>query len=288
LRWSLLNARLTGSFSYYVAAQKNSMETTAQTIITQLQNFTDGLTILATQAGSGVPSGSYSALAVIGGTNAADTIDNDAHGFDAEMIFNPMPNWRWSVKFSRMLNKNSNVQERTFAYFDERIYPLRTRLPGTAVLPTTGKTLSEAFLDFDREFNTIKYSREGTLAQRLSEWSGSLVTNYSFRQGRLKGFSVGGWFRYNSEPYLNALLNPVTGVFTGKYVRGPRRTMAGLNLGYTRKLMAKLELDVRLSINNLLARDAHEAFQADATTGVITSVRPVAPRSWALTTGIKF
>lgn len=288
LRWSMLDGKLTGSFSLYEAAQTNSPDFQAQTIITQLATLVEGLDILASQPGSGVPVKGYNALSVVGGTNAVDTLDNESRGFDAELIYNPTPNWRWSVKFSRSLNTNTNVQDRTLAYFKEKIYPLKSALPATAVIPGSGLTVADSFAKFDQEFNTIKYSREGTLSQRLSEYSVSAVTNYSFRRGTLKGFSTGGWVRFNSDPYVSALLNATTGAFTGKYVMGPSRTLVGVNVGYTRKLSRKLAFDVRLSMSNCFNQDGFEPIGADAKTGAITGVRPLTPRNWALSTTFSF
>ena len=288
IRWTLLNGKLTGSFSLYEAAQTNSPDFQAQTIITQLATLTDGLGILAAQAGSGVPVRDYNALKVIGGTNAVDTLDNTSHGFDAELVYNPMPNWRWSVKFSRSINKNTNVQDRTLAYFNEKIYPLKAILPQTAVIPGSGQTVADSFVKFDQEFNTIKYSRDGTLSQRMSEYSAAAVTNYSFRGGRLKGFSVGGTARFSSEPYVIALLDATTGAFTGRYVMGPDRTLIGVNLGYSRKLGRRVICDLRLSISNCFNQDGFEPIGADAKTGVITGVRPLTPRNWSLSTAFRF
>jgi iron complex outermembrane recepter protein len=288
VRWSLFNGQLTGSVSYYEASQQNIPDFQAQTIITQLENFTSGLDQLAATPGSGVPVGNYKSLDVVRSTNSIDTLDNTAHGLEAEIVYNPSRSWRIALKAARFLNSNTNVQDRTLAYWNEKIYPLRSSLPGSAVLPTTGDTITEAFEDFDQQFNNIKYSREGTLQARLSEWSYSAVTNYQFFEGFLKGFSVGGSFRYNSSPFLSALIDGNTRRFTGQYVRSPSRSIVGLNLGYQWALSSKRTLDFRFAVSNLFDKDEFEPISADSRTGVVSAVRPMTPRAWSFTTTFKF
>jgi len=289
LRWSTPSGRFSGSISYYKAEQSSVPDFQAQTIITQLENLLDGLNTLKSVPGSGVPNRDYLALKVAGSTNAIDTLDNKADGIDAEMIYNPTPAWRISLKVSRTLNENTNVQNRTLDYFNQLIFPLEAGLPATVVVPGPNSwTVARSFDEFEQQFNSIKYSREGTISQRLSLYGVSAVTNYSFRQGRLKGFSVSANLRWNSEPHVSALLDPVTGAFTGNYVMGPARTYVGLNLGYNRKLTKKINFDVRFSVSNVLGVDGFEPISADGRTGVINGVRPITPRTWSLTTALKF
>ncbi len=289
LRWSTPSGRFTGSISYFKAEQANVPDFQAQFIITQLENLLDGLNTLKAVPGSGVPNRDYLALKVAGSTNAIDTLDNTANGIDAEMVYNPTPAWRISLKVSQTLNDNTNVQNRTLDYFNQLIFPLEAGLPATVVVPGPNSwTVERSFDEFAQQFNSIKYSREGTISQRLSKYGVSAVTNYSFRQGRLKGFSVGGNLRWNSVPHVSARLDPVTSAFTGSYVLGSERTYVGLNLGYNRKLTKKVNFDVRLSMSNVLGVDGFEPISADGKTGVINGVRPITPRTWALSTTLKF
>lgn len=288
VRWSLLGGQFTGSVSYYEAAQTNIPDFQAQFIIGQLENLTSGLNELAAMPGSGVPVADYEALNVVRGTNAIDTLDNTAHGVEAEIVYNPSRSWRIAFKAARKLNSNTNVQDRTLDYWNQNIYPLRASLPGDAVLPGTGTTISEAFDNFDQQFNTIKYSREGTLQARLSEWSYSTVTNYSFTDGFLKGFSVGGSVRYDSSPFLSALIDGTTSRFTGDYVRSPSRTIAGMNVGYNWRLSNRRTLNFRFAVSNLFDKDGFEPTNADSVTGVVTAVRPMMPRAWSFTTTLRF
>ena len=288
LRWSTAGGQLTGSISYYQAEQTNSPDFQAQTIISQLDSLLDGLDALKSVPGSGVPVADYLALKVAGGTNAIDTLDNEARGIDAELVYNPSPNWRISLKVSRTLNEATNVQSRTLDYFDQLIFPLEASVPANTIIPTSGKTAAQSFDDFTQQFNLIKYSREGTVSQRLSKYGVSAVTNYRFREGKLKGFSVGANLRWNSEPHVSALLDPVTRAFSGNYVMGPSRAYFGLNLGYTRKLSDKVNFDVRLGMSNVLDESGFEPISADGVSGVVNGVRPITPRTWSISTAVRF
>jgi hypothetical protein len=41
--------------------------------------------------------------------------------------------------------------------------------------------------------------QEGAAAPEIREWRYNFITNYSFSEGRLKGFGVGGSYRWQDE-----------------------------------------------------------------------------------------
>src|SRR5688500_14716769 len=53
-------------------------------------------------------------------------------------------------------------------------------------------------LNFDIPLETI-LSQEGALSKELREWRFNLATTYDIREGRLKGLSFGGAWRYQSK-----------------------------------------------------------------------------------------
>jgi outer membrane receptor protein involved in Fe transport len=90
------------------------------------------------------------------------------------------------------------------------------------------------------------------------QWS--LRTNYRFAQGKLKGLSVGGGYRWQAGAVAGVLstkadaagIQRVIPVADRSAIRADAIALADLNIGYQRKIFRdRINWDVTLNINNV-------------------------------------
>lgn len=159
----------------------------------------------------------------------SDTEDISAEGTEIELVYNPSRNWRLKANFTRQEAYKSNVNPVSREWRNwVRANIMDAQVPGYNVtvgeLPA-GITLREYYpersgraafgsewanspsnltanestrLNFDIPLETL-LSQEGSLSRELREWRVNLATTYEFPEGRLRGLSIGGAWRYQSK-----------------------------------------------------------------------------------------
>jgi outer membrane receptor protein involved in Fe transport len=286
VRFTLLDGKLIGSVSYYESSQVNValFNELGGEDGNNVNSFLEGLMEL--EAAGTVPDLDYESR-MITAVNPIDTFDNEANGYDVEITYNPTPNWRISLRGAKSINQQSNVNERSYAYMNELIFPLESQLPGDLEVPNTSGTVDDFYADLRDEIAREKFGREGVITPRQAKWRWSAVTNYSFRDGRLKGWSIGGNVRYISKLHVQALLDD-TGAFSGEYGYSPERYIFGVNIGYWMKLSNNVRMNIRLTVNNVFDEDTPSVHNVNPNTGEAYGIRPYEGRSASLVTSFRF
>ncbi len=190
-----------------------------------------------------------------------------AEGYEAELHAQVTDSWRLTLNASKIKSTLDNIGQ--------------TPVPGDS-----GMTQIDYLLDFDRRLNetvmgdlriwgggaTSGTAREnwrghadGDLKARLAEqgtnvpenriWHVNLITNYDFKEGILKNFSVGGSARYQSAAVL--AYTPFQGQgFIGYDLDAPYKDEAQIDydlwVGYGRRIWNdKIDWRVQLNIQNV-------------------------------------
>lgn len=188
-----------------------------------------------------------------------------AEGYEAELHAQITDNWRLTVNASRIESSLDNI--------------------GQTLAPGGEMTQIEYLLDFDRRLNETVMGdlriwgggggsnarqnwqghADGDLKARLAEqgttvpenrlWHVNIITNYDFKEGRLKGWTVGGSARYQSAATL--AYTPFQGDgFIGYDLDAPYRDNSELDfdvwVGYGRKIWNdKIDWRMQLNIQNV-------------------------------------
>lgn len=271
VKFSLFGGRLTGSLVRFDTNQTNQLISSVQALGPRIS-----------QIGTVVNRPDLVAVA-----DPRDTQDIVANGYELELIWNPTREWRISANGSRNSSVLSNVNSRAARFLDEKIYPLEAQF-GSLSVPS-GRTIAQELADFRTTMRNNKTAVEGRQAEVLREWNGNVVTNYRFAQGRLRGLAVGGNVQYRGPAVIGALIDPVTNIPNfANPIEGRAFTLVGAHVRYERKLFQRYEWHVALHVRNLFDDDRLIEKSASATDGAILVYDVQEPRSWMLSTGVKF
>jgi iron complex outermembrane receptor protein len=121
-------------------------------------------------------------------------------------------------------------------------------------------TVGEMWQWVQDRYQEDNFSREGQrpTGEVPEQWS--LRTNYRFAQGKLKGLSVGGGYRWQAGAVAGVLstkadaagIQRVIPVADRSAIRADAIALADLNIGYQRKIFRdRINWDVTLNINNV-------------------------------------
>lgn len=102
--------------------------------------------------------------------------------------------------------------------------------------------------------------QEGAEVPELRKWRFNLVSNYNFSDGALKGFNIGGSYRWQDKVVIGypLMIDPETGDDTfdiENAYKGPTTNNIGMWIGYKRKLNNKIDWRIQLNVRNLFADD---------------------------------
>lgn len=237
-------------------------------------------------------------------SNLHDTQDVSAKGFEANITYNPMRNWRMQFNVARQETKTANVG------------PAMTRIVDD-ILPIYLDTADLSYWNPSKEArgllvsggrvggdirNYFKVKRlEGQDNPEVREWRMNAVTNYSFREGPLKGFQLGGAARWQSSgvigyelmnyavdpnrPDQTILIDNLDAAYESE-----EQLNVDLKFGYSRKIMeGRVGWDLRLNLKNVNNWDSDDLSVIDVQPdGTTARVRFDPPLTWELTSSFKF
>lgn len=231
----------------------------------------------------------------------AYTADNVSKGAELEVTYNVTKNWRIMASVAKQEAKQSNIAPELTAFVEERLKYWQS-IPA---LWTTVRTqnnpwgLQQTGQEHFNQFLLGSYvgykSVDGQPSTQLRKWHGSFVTNYTFSDHMLKGFSVGGAARYIDKaiignPTINQTINGVNTVvgldlahpyYSGAYVA------LDVWVGYRRKIFTDKMIDFQLNVRDLQEGGHFQPIVANSD-GSHSVYRIVQPRTIYLTTKFEF
>ena len=234
------------------------------------------------------------------------TEDSVSEGYEMEFIASPVRGLRMSFNASKQEAKRSNQGNATW---NQMVNFINAGMATDAGLMRSGSgaNSSTARLDWNSNFNapwqTVKL-QEGGAVSEMRKWRANVVVNYDFQQSFLKGFNVGGGYRWQDkavigwEPmYLDVNGNPhpnpsaSTGVIGkmnfNKPYYAPAESDVDLWIGYKRALTRKISFRTQLNVRNVGRGD----YLIPITTqpdGTPAGVRIGPPQVWTLTNTFEF
>lgn len=230
----------------------------------------------------------------------AYTSANVSKGMELELTYNVTKNWRMMASVSKQEAKQSDIAAPLTTFIEERLAYWKS-IPaiwsgpyvGQNVGWGVGRTGEQQWNGDNNPFYLLYKSVDGRPSPQLAKWHASVVTNYTFDEGTLKGFNLGGGFRYIEKQIighpqiLNAAGTPIALDLAHPYYNADRIAV-DLWAGYRLPLIRnRYQLSFQLNVRDLDQGGGFRPISANAD-GTHSTYRIVQPRSFYLTTKLEF
>jgi hypothetical protein len=226
---------------------------------------------------------------------------------EIEGVWNPNRNLTLAFNVAKQEVKKNNVLQSYREYFDLR-EPQWLAMGHLIARPNTYKNANPQTI-YQRT-RTVQWARlipqiaaEGQPSHEIREWRANFITNYKFDDdSKLKGWSVGGAFRWQDEVAVGFLDGTVDGQTEygvdglGSFsvadfsqpVFGPAESNLDVWFAYGRKILNdKVGWKIQLNVRNVLDNDDLIITRVDFD-GLPTRVRILNPINYRLTTTFDF
>ena len=184
------------------------------------------------------------------------TGDTASEGTEYEVIYQPLPNWNISFNASKTSAERVNMAGSIASWVEERWAFYQgpaglVRMWNNDYSP--GETIRGKFgREFMAPYNLYR-RQEGSDVPELRPWRFSLVTNYAFNDGVLKGFNMGASYRWQDEIILGYPVIEIDGEpnfdLDNPY-HGDSEGNVDLWAGYERMLTDKIHWRIQVNVRN--------------------------------------
>ena len=235
---------------------------------------------------------SYSAVAPPGLSVTADT---ESKGYEYEFTANPTPSWRLALNASQTTAVRSNVGgaelDELVAYMDQQIAGVAGDMRQFNGNYVPSNEVRQNWVNWRGQYTLLKL-QEHAAASEIRKWRYNFVTNYSFREGRLKGLGVGGSYRWQDKVIIGY---PVIAGAGGqasfdlsKPYYGPSEDAVDLWTSYERKLTDKITWKIQLNVRNAFAKDGLIPISVEPDGKTWAAVRVKPNQEWFVTNTFSF
>lgn len=220
------------------------------------------------------------------------TTDLVAEGYELELVGNPTRNWRVLLNVAQTETIRADTANETWDYINNHLAALDAAgLTNVNDSPSGIVTMGSRYRNQYFSPLLAQRARDGQVSQEQREWRVNLVNNYSFREGALRGFSVGGALRYQSavttgyETFLDEFGNQTPDLT--KPFRGPEEFNGDAWISYNKKLTENIHWKIQLNLRNLIGDQSLIPIFTNPD-GQDAVFRVPGERSWFLTNTFSF
>ena len=212
--------------------------------------------------------------------------DDVTTGYEADLKFNPSRNWTFTGAVSHTKLERGNI----FAEFEPWFATVRPYLerfgnpPGLVDQVNSPVNVAEHVERMQLAIDDVRNA--GGFGFNNRPWKANMFTRYSFAEGRLRGFFVGGGVRWQSQNRvqrvvtgLNALNRPIY----GRILYGPEILEVDALAGYSGRadfFGQRTNWRVQLNGYNVLNNREIQVLRYSADGTRLWRVTPRAPGSW--------
>ncbi len=212
---------------------------------------------------------SYANKALTGGNSESQTLH--ATGYEIEVQANLTPAWTLTAGYGNNINRVGETDVGTLRYVHANLPAWEKLAAGNPQIAASINAELAAIHDY------LLDAVPGLVRGRSYRDTVNLFTRYNFREGALKGFTIGGGMSYRGPAALNSRMvagNVVT-LWGSPIVE--YEAMAAYSFRLTDRLRGRVQLNVR----NLLDRQRYEEVN-------LSQTRYEAPRSFSVTSTVSF
>lgn len=233
-------------------------------------------------------------------TRFVTTEDNVSEGYEIELTANPTRALRLTLNVSQSEAVRTNVPGPSVAAVYQFIQNAMVNPDGTPTAAGAMRSgydwLNATMADFWTLENWIPYGvvqqLNGQPAPELVEWRANMLANYTFNDGALKGFGVGGALRWESSStigfpyYFDDNGTPVADIDNG--FKRDSNERIDLWLRYRRPIMnGKVDWSIQLNVTNAFNDDELIPVRANPD-GTFANFRIQQGRTWRISNTFSF
>ena len=220
-------------------------------------------------------------------------------GYELEMTYNPTRNWRIKFTGAQQIAIDAAIGPEQFNYWQERLPVWTTakddqgRLWWNTVPALGGDTPETAYYNGLISPYLFSVANVGKPRTQVRKYRWNTVTNYTFTEGRLKNFNVGGAVRWEDKAsigFYGAAPSKLPGSFNGvvleldpnRPIYDKSRFYFDLSAGYRFRLFNdKVRTNVQLNVRNAFEDGRLQPVAANPD-GSIYAYRIIEPRRFIL------
>ncbi len=229
--------------------------------------------------------------------NFTATEDQVSTGWEYEFTANPTKNWRITFNASDTKAQRNNVGGKALREFIEltNTYQNNTAMGdirqwGGGQTTPMHPGLNSWNTNFYQSYALMRL-QEGANTPEIRRWRFNVVTNYDFSTGRLKGFNIGGGYRWEDKIAIGYPMKTNTDGSIGFDIEnpyyGPTAGHVDLWFGYERMITSKLNWRVQLNLRNIF--DGNHLVPLSTQYDGTVAAWGIAPsRTWTLTNTFSF
>ena len=281
LKFDFFGGKLYATVGYYTTNLKHTTDWgDVQTAVTDLNTRV----LAALLAGGKITAAEQTARTI----NANGYMeDSKADGWEVSVIANPTSNWRISANFSinNVVKENSMAEVKAWADDNTAFWLARGGsgfLLGGGSWDTVGSQIGWLYQYHIDNVTAL----DGKQARGERKYGANLYSKYSFSDGPLKGFSLGGGGRYQSANIL--------GFYNGDVRKGRDLFLADASLGYsfpTPFFGKGAWTEFQLNVSNVFDTQKYQVYTLawwDTTSTIPERIGLQEPRKWTLSASLHF
>jgi hypothetical protein len=251
-------------------------------------------TLIAAAQASGFAVGTYTTgfssqnNGQINGITPNGTIDNTSEGYEVEVNWSPTPNWNIQINAAKTNAYRENLGAPMLEYIDKQWARLQGPAGDIRLWWGGDNTIRRYYQD--NIISAVEFQQEsiGFLVPELRPWRFGSIVNYSFDQGRLKGFNIGGAYRWQDEQILGyGLKSDNSGLDVQKPIWSETDDHLDLWAGYQRKIHKNITWRIQLNLRNVGESEGLTPISVNPD-GVVAAQRITEGMSWAVTNTFSF
>ncbi|HWA87994.1 MAG TPA: TonB-dependent receptor plug domain-containing protein [Opitutus sp.] len=224
----------------------------------------------------------------INGITPNGTIDNTSEGYEIEVNYTPTPSWNIQVNASKTNAFRENLGKPMLDYINKQWAQLQGPAGDIRLWWGGDNTLRRYYQDNIMSAVLFQQESVGFQVPELRPWHVGTIASYSFKAGRLKGFNVGGAWRWEDKQILGyGLKDDKSGLDVQRPMYGSSEDHLDLWVGYQRKLYREIAWRIQLNLRNVGENVGLTPISINPD-GVIAAQRITEGMSWAVTNTFSF
>lgn len=222
------------------------------------------------------------------------TSDVDAEGWEYELTANPTKSWRITLNVAEqkpvLSNSGNDIWEMIESWYPYLVDTAAGDLVYSGTNPA-GTTIEQFYLNTRALAQRIR-ATDGAVSPEVRRWRFNLVTRYSFSTGFLKGWNVGGAYRWQDEAAIGYHViadDQGVGIYdVNDPFYGPEEKNVDAFIGYSGRIFNdKVRWNAQLNVRNIGVGDKLIKVSVNPD-GMPNAYRIAAAQQWTISNSFEF